>query len=123
MYSKEDQKNLQDQDYSGMDPGIREAVKILIENGIETIQSCQGGAGHAYPEPTVEFTGSFGAGFRALAIAMEHGLQASELRRVWWIQEGEPVGPHWAMTFRNPVRPSSQKAASARTEPSAERKP
>jgi hypothetical protein len=108
MYSKEDRKNLHDPGYSGMDAGIREAVRILIENGIETIQSCQGGTGHAYPEPTVEFTGSFGAGFRALAVAMEHGLQVSELRRVWSMQDGEPVGPHWAMTFRIPVRPSSR---------------
>jgi hypothetical protein len=104
MYSKEDRKNLQDPGYSGMDVGIREAVRIMIENGIETIQSCQGGPGHSYPEPTVEFCGGYGAGFRAFAIAREHGMAVKELRRTWVIEEGEPVGPHWTITFREPVR-------------------
>ena len=107
MYAKKDQENIQNHGYEGMDPEIREAVKILCENGIETIQSCQGGPGHAYPNPTIEFCGGYAAGFRALAVAIDFGLAVAELRRVWTIQYGEPVWPHWAMTFRLPVRPSS----------------
>jgi hypothetical protein len=100
MYDSRDQAKLQKRDYREMDAGIRDAVRILIENGIETFQSCQGGAGHAYSEPTIEFCGGYEAGFRALAVAMTFGLRVSELRRVWSMQNGEPVGPHWAMTFR-----------------------
>ena len=31
---------------------------------METFESCQGGAGHAYPEPTVRFFGEKAAGYR-----------------------------------------------------------
>jgi hypothetical protein len=103
MYSKKNQDNIRIHDYSQMDPGIRDAVKILIENGIETMQSCQGGQGHAYPEPTIDFSGGYEAGFRAFAIATMFGLKVTELRRVWSVQDGEPVGPHWAMTFHAKV--------------------
>lgn len=103
MYSKDDQANLQARDYEHMDAGIRDAVRVLIEKGIETVQSCQGGPGHAYPEPTIEFVGGYEAGFRAFAIATTFGLRVRELRRVWSIESGEPVGPHWVMTFRTPI--------------------
>lgn len=97
--------------YAGIDPGIKQIVRILAENGVETCQSCAAsgpfgegsgkrkGDAHSYPEPTVEFLGGREAGFHALAVAMTHALPASELRRVYSIQNGEPVGPHWAMTF------------------------
>jgi hypothetical protein len=99
MYSLHDQANMQTHDYSHMDAGIRDAVKTLIENGIETFQSCQGGVGHCYPVPTIEFGGGYEAGFRAFAIATTFGLKIVELRRVWSVQRGELVGPHWAMTL------------------------
>lgn len=97
--------------YSGIDPGIRQIVIILAENGVETCQSCaasgpfgqrsgkRDGDAHAYAEPTVEFVGSRAAGLHALEIALTHALPVAELRRVWSIQDGEAVGPHWAMTF------------------------
>jgi hypothetical protein len=97
--------------YDGIDPGIRQIVRILTENGVETVQSCAAsgpfgkdsgkmrGAPHAYTEPTVEFRGGPAAGFHALEVAVTHGLPVAELRRVWSMQDGEPVGPHWAMTF------------------------
>ena len=102
---------LKHEKYSGIDPGIRQIVRILAENGVETCQSCAAtgpfgegsgkrrGDAHSYPEPIVEFHGSPAAGFHALQVAMTHGLPVAELRRVWSIQDGEPVGPHWAMTF------------------------
>ena len=97
--------------YSGIDPGIRQIVRILAENGVETCQSCaatgpfgegsgkRNGDAHSYPDPIVEFRGSPADGFHALHVAMAHGLPVAELRRVWSVQDGEPVGPHWAMTF------------------------
>ncbi len=86
-----------------LDPGIREVVRILWENGIETTESCEGTRGHPYPEPTVCFTGEYEAGFRALAIASAHGLKVDELRRLWKIVDGEPRGPEWQLTFRDPI--------------------
>lgn len=82
-----------------VDPLIAPIVRVLLENGVETFESCQGGEGHAYPEPTVRFYGERGAGFRALAVAMEHGLRVLHLRRVWPIIDGEPTGPWWEMVF------------------------
>ena len=82
-----------------LDAGIRREVRVLWENGIETTESCEGGPGHSFPEPTVRFCGTYADGFRALAIAKDHGLQVSELRRVWTLENGEPTGPHWELTF------------------------
>lgn len=84
----------------GLDPGIRMAVEILMDAGIETFESCEGGKGHSYPEPTVRFHGERPEGFRALSVAMYHGgLKVKALRRVWPIQDGEPVGPWWELVF------------------------
>lgn len=83
-----------------VDLGIRREVEILWGNGIETTESCEGGPGHSFPEPTVRFVGPYSDGFRALAIALQHGLKVSELRRIWVVSpHGEPTGPHWEMTF------------------------
>jgi len=82
-----------------LDKGIEKAVLILRENGIETIESCQGGNGHAFSEPTVRFCGGKGEGYRALSIALDHGLKVVELRRVWPVLDYEPTGPWWELTF------------------------
>jgi len=86
-------------DYKRLDGRIRPVVRLLCENGIETFESCEGGKGHAFYEPTVRFHGGQPEGFRALAIALQHGLKVSELRRYYTLIDGEPVGPHWEMTF------------------------
>lgn len=85
-----------------LDEGIAEAVRVLFRAGIETFESCQGGTGHAYPEPTVRFYGERPEGFRGLSIALSYGLRVSELRRVWPVNDGEPTGPWWEITFRDP---------------------
>lgn len=82
-----------------LDEGIKDAVNVLNRAGIETFESCQGGDGHAYKEPTVRFHGGKAEGFRALAAAMQHGLQVAELRRTYPIIDFEPTGPWWEMTF------------------------
>jgi hypothetical protein len=84
-----------------IDAGIRKAVKCLQENGIETFESCEGGPGHAYPEPTVAFHGTPEAGWRGLGVCLAYGLPIQSLRRVWHILDGdEPNGPYWEVTFR-----------------------
>lgn len=83
-----------------LDAGIRRAVEILQAEGVETFESCQGGQGHAYPEPTIRFHGNRPEGFRALAVAVNHGLAVANLRRVWPIIDGEPTGPYWEITLK-----------------------
>ena len=91
-----------------LDSGISDAVERLNAVGIETFESCEGGRGHAYPEPTIRFHGEQPEGLRALAAALEKGLGVTALRRVWTIQDGEPTGPWWEMTFSPTTGQSSE---------------
>ena len=84
---------------SPLDPGIVDAVETLRAGGIETFESCQGGNGHAYAEPTVRFHGGPEEGVRALSVAMKAGLPVLDLRKVWPIIDSEPTGPWWELTF------------------------
>lgn len=82
-----------------IDQAIARAVSVLLENGVETFESCQGGPGHSFLEPTVRFHGDSSEGLRALAIAQKNGLQVDQLRRYYQVQNGEPTGPYWELTF------------------------
>jgi hypothetical protein len=82
-----------------LDKGIAAFVEILCKAGVETYESCQGGAGHSFPEPTVRFHGTEAAGWEALAVAMYHALPVYALRRVWQCRPDGPDGPFWEMTF------------------------
>lgn len=82
-----------------LDPGITWIVSILREAGIETYESCEGGVGHAYAEPTVRFHGESAEGFRALSVALENDLPVVSLRRVWSVVDREPTGSTWELTF------------------------
>lgn len=82
-----------------IDPGIDHAVRVLHENHVETCESCQGGDGHSFPEPTVRFHGGDAEGFRALSVALSYGLPVMALRRSWSIEGSIPHGPLWEMTF------------------------
>jgi hypothetical protein len=84
---------------SDIDEGIKSEVEILYSNWIETYESCQGGKGHSFPEPTIRFHGDISEGFRALDVALKHGLHVHDIRRVWSIHDKEPDGPFWEMTF------------------------
>jgi hypothetical protein len=87
-----------------LDPGIRRAVDQLQACGIETFESCEGGPGHAFPEPTVRFYGTPEAGWRAVGICLAYGLPILSLRRVWhMLDPNEPTGPHWEITFRERI--------------------
>jgi hypothetical protein len=90
---------MEDHALNHLDDGIRQAVLVLRQHGIETFESCEGGDGHAFLEPTIRFHGHKSEGFRALAAALEAGLRVSELRRVWPILDGEPTGPCWELTL------------------------
>src|SRR5579885_945005 len=82
-----------------LDRFISYAVKVLRDAGIETFESCEGGRGHCFHEPTIRFCGNHGKGFAALSAAFDYGLPVASLRRCWMIQDGQPTGPDWEMTF------------------------
>lgn len=84
---------------SPLDPGIRREVEILAQAGIETFESCEGGEGHAFPEPTIRFHGGIGEGLRALSVAITAGLKVTQLRRVWSVIDKEATGPDWELVF------------------------
>jgi len=68
-----------------LDIGIKHAVEILNQAGVETYESCEGGPNHAYPEPTIRFHGERAEGFRALSVALQNNLSVSGLKRIWRI--------------------------------------
>jgi hypothetical protein len=84
---------------NGLDPGVAEFVRVLREHGVETFESCEGGDGHVFPEPTVRFAGQREEGFRALAVALEYGFPVRAVRRYWRVIDGEPSGPDWELSF------------------------
>ncbi len=92
--------NVAGREIRGLDPKIRPIVELMRKHGVETYESCDGGKGHSYPEPTIRFYGQRDEGFRVLALVMQHGLPVDALRRLWNVIDGEPVGPDWEMTFR-----------------------
>ena len=89
---------------NGLDPDIRDYVARLRSEGIDTFESCQGGARHAFAEPTVRFYGTPEAGWRAVAVCLAYGLPILALRRVWYVLDrNEPTGPDWEIVFRVPA--------------------
>ena len=85
-----------------LDEDIREIVITLVANGVETFESCEGGRGHSFSEPTVRFEGGSSEGLRALSVALENGLPVARLRRTWGIIDEAIHGPWWEMTFWPP---------------------
>lgn len=83
-----------------LDSGVRRYALILRAAGIETFESCQGGADHAFPEPTIRFHGTAAEGFRAFTAARNHGLPVLALRRSYSVDGDWLEGPWWEMTFR-----------------------
>lgn len=89
---------------NGLDPEIAPYVQVLRREGVETFESCQGGPGHAMPEPTVRFHGQQSDGLRAVAVALENGFPVLDLRRTWPVIDGELTGPIWELTFSDQQR-------------------
>ena len=87
-------------------PAIAHRVRMLRDAAVQTFQSCETAAEHAYPTPTVRFHADNSEGFRGLAVALEARLPVAELRRVWVMQDEEPTGPWWELVFvpREPER-------------------
>ena len=92
-----------------LDPEIRPIVLALLEGGVETFESCQGGRGHCFAEPTVRFEGDSSEGLRALSVAMANALPVKSLNRTWALRDDVLHGPWWEMKFW-PPRGSEQEA-------------
>lgn len=88
-------------EYDGIDLGVRFAVKVLHAAGIETCQSCQGGAGHSYPEPSIDLParGDDADGFGALAALQAYGLPVFAVHLVWSVRNGVPYEKLWRIVF------------------------
>jgi len=84
-----------------LESGIATAVIALNEAGIETFTSCEGGPGHAFPEPTVRLYGSVETAERAMTIVAQAGLPLHEVRFTRGYVDGEesPDGPFWELVF------------------------
>ena len=82
-----------------LDKGIRDWVMELRNHNVETCQSCEGGEGHAYFEPTIEFFGGMYSGMKVIGLAIEYGWPIKDVSRVWSIEDHVPTGPIWQITF------------------------
>jgi hypothetical protein len=98
-------KMLSEAFYRDLDPGIRFAVRILHAHGFDTCQSCQGGKGHAYYEPTVEMAAASddAEGFGALAALQAYGLPVAAIALTWPVKNGVPYEKNWRITFHEPM--------------------
>jgi len=85
-----------------VDAGVRYPVRVLHAHGIETAQSCQGGAGHAYHEPTIDLPaqGSDALGFAALAALRDNGVDVLDVALVWSVVGGLPHQKLWRVQLR-----------------------
>jgi len=87
-----------------IDELILPAVKILNEYGFKTFESCQGGQGHSFFEPTVRFEGSEFDLIRAYEICELCGLPVYQARRVFrktpvYKKDNTPIGDVWETPF------------------------
>lgn len=88
--------------YDLLDTGIRFPVKVLHAYGFETCQSCEGGDGHSYPEPTVDLVGSAETtpGFAALHYLNAYGLDVQAVAQVWDVAHGRIHEVVWRVELR-----------------------
>jgi hypothetical protein len=95
-----------------LDIGIRKAVRIMWENGIETLASCEGRKNPGYSPnrdgphhgdwPYIVINGTVADAFIALGAALRQGLPVRSIEQSWFVYPESPtvpVGPQWRITF------------------------
>jgi len=91
-----------------LEPGIAAAVHALNAAGIVTFTSCEGGPGHAFPEPTVRFGGeltcdiTISDAITACHVLVDAGLPVHELRHVWTLAELPDFTHFWEIVLFSP---------------------
>lgn len=88
-----------------LDKGIALAVKVLIDNGVETFESCQGGKGHCFQYPTIRFFGDKTEGYRAFDALAKKGFRVICLQRSWSIDNNEIGAPYWQLELAETGQP------------------
>jgi hypothetical protein len=91
-----------------VDEVIKPAVKILLEHGFNTFESCQGGEGHAFTEPTIRFTGTEFDLIIAYELCQHYKLNVDCVRRVYlknpvYNQNLEVITENWIHPFNEIV--------------------
>ena len=86
-------------DWDPPDIGVTAYLAELIAAGVHTFESCEGGEGHAFRDPTVRFNGDDTEGWRALDVCRAHNFPVRLLQRVWDVDDG-PADPYWMLVFR-----------------------
>jgi hypothetical protein len=86
-------------EWDKMDPGIRDAVKILRDHGVETFESCQGGEGHIGKYPWIRFLGDRHEGYRVITICAQHGFLLKSISRVYGCIDNEVTEVDWRVEF------------------------
>jgi hypothetical protein len=84
---------------ASLDPGIRPALSALHAEGID-FRVLRRRRRSWFAQPTARFYGEPGEGFLALALAVQRGPRAQELRRYWQVNRaGEREDPDWELAF------------------------
>ncbi|MES2373778.1 MAG: hypothetical protein V4557_14455 [Bacteroidota bacterium] len=93
-----------------IDEQIRPVVEVLTRHGFKTFESCQGGEGHFFNEPTVRFWGTENDLLKAYEICQCYKIAVFEARRVYgkedvYVNQGigkeneNPIGQAWGIPF------------------------
>lgn len=98
--------------WNQLDRGIREAVRILHANGVDTLSSCEGRKNPGYyPKrdgphhgdwPYIIINGTSADALVALGAALKNGFPVRSIEQSWFVypeSPREPVGPQWRITF------------------------
>lgn len=88
-----------DIDEESIDKGILQAVLTLRKHRVDTFESCQGGVGHCFPEPTIKFHGDKNEGIRVACICLQENLPVFKIGRIFTVDDGEITTPYWQVIF------------------------
>src|SRR5580704_9701823 len=102
--------------WNQLDKGIREFVRVLQANGVDTLSSCEGRKNPGYhPKrdgphhgdwPYITINGTSADALVALGTALKYGFPVRSIEQSWFVypeSPREPIGPQWRITFWNKV--------------------
>jgi hypothetical protein len=90
---------------------LNQVTDILNQSGFKDVEFFWLTGKEKYPESSVHFQGNRSEGFRALVVLMQSGIAVGQLSRVWPVEDGEPMGPHWLITFPRQAHEQAEAAS------------